>query len=266
MDIAAVDRSANAGSSLLHRSSASAKLAAVALLLVAVVASTNSMLLASVALALVSAALLARIPMRTFVTLALYPALFAGIFAFASAPTLLFAATVVLKAVAAALGAILLVMSTPYPAIFSRVQTFVPGLAGDSLLMTYRTFFLLAERFNNLVTAIRLRSSSRGRGSRAVLVRSVSSALGNTMLYAFDLAQRDYDVLQLRGYTGRLRSAPPARRSYGSDLSVLVIAAAVAATALLWRYGYQRLNPFSWLPLSVTAALLIFSAMWRWLK
>lgn len=265
MDITAIDRSAVTGTSLLHTASVGSKLAALSLVLATVVVSTNPLLLMTCALAISAAALLARVPFRLLVSLALYPGLFAALFAFASAPSMQAGVTIVLKAIVAASSVVLLVLSTPYPAVFSAVQRIVPSIVGDAMLMTYRSFFLLMDRFSHLLTAVRLRSAS-GRGRLVTRTRAVSSALANTLLYAFDLAERDYDVLYLRGYSGRLRSAPPRRHGYRGDTLTLAGATALSAIAGVWRFGSSSLDPYSWIPLASSALILSGAAIWRWAR
>lgn len=264
MDITGIDRSAVSGTSVLHRAAPGAKLTALALVLVAVTTSSNALVLAAVAVALVAGVAGARLDLRLALGLATYPALFAAVFAFASAPSASDAVTIVLKAVTAALAAVVLVLTTPYPQIFSHVQRVLPGLAGDALLMTYRTFFLLAERFGNLLRAVRLRSGVvGGRSSLVRTVRVVGSALGSLVLYAVELAERDYDVLYVRGYEGRLRAAPPSRASLGASAFVLLAASLLAATGVMWRVAWVRLNPFSWLPMAAALLVLLIAIVWR---
>lgn len=264
MDITAIDRSALSVDSRLHGASAAAKLIALALVLLAVVASWNLLVLAALAVALIAALAAARLDLRLALGLAAYPALFAAVFAFASAPGPMAGAVIVLKAVVAALGAVTLVLSTPYPQIFAPVQRIMPGLAGDALLMTYRTFFLLAERFGDMLRAVRLRSGAPRGGTGVVRsARIVGSALGSLVLYAIELAERDYDVLYVRGYAGNLRAAPRERRSPADDALVICAALVLASTAVLWRIGWAALNPFSWLPLAIALVLLGAATAWR---
>lgn len=266
MDITAIDRSATSGRSLLHDASADAKLAGVVLLIAGVIASFNALVLLGAALVLVAAAVATRLDLRLTLGLALYPALFAALFAFASASSVGMVAVIVLKAVTAALCAVVLILTTPYPAVFSRIQRILPGIAGDALLMTYRTFFLLAERFGNMLRAVRLRSMTTGRLGPLKSARAVGTALGNLVLYAVDLAERDYDVMRLRGYSGRLRVGPGRNRSVRADATVLLIAALVAATGIAWRLQWRALNPYSWLPTAIALAVLAVALIWRWAR
>lgn len=262
MDVRAIDLCATTGRSRLHGASAHAKLLAFALVLAAVVLQSNVFVVAAVMLVLVSLAVGMRLPLRRVLGLAAYPAVFSIVFALAAAPDALTGALFVTRAVTASLGAILLVFVTPYPQIFAPVQRVLPEVVGDALLMTYRSLFLLAEKFERLRIAIRLRSGlTRGHPVRAA--RASASALGSLVLYAFDLSQREYDVMRIRGYESRLRVTLPRSVSPVFDGALVGGAALVFCAALSFRLAWATLTPFSWLlPVAALLALLATVA-WR---
>lgn len=245
MDIGVVDRSATSGSGWLHRVSPVAKLVAFVLVLVTVIISWNLFAVLALLMTLVAVLAYARVRLRPSLTLAAYPGVFALIFAFASAPDALTATVIIAKAVCAGLSAVSVVMTTPYPQIFSPVQRIVPGIVGDALLMTYRSTFLLLGKFDRLLRAVRLRAGIRGKHP-VRSARSSVQALGALMLYSFDLAQRDYDIMRIRGYSGRLRSNPPRGTRLSLDLGVVAGAVAILAVAGIWRLDAADLNPYSW--------------------
>lgn len=250
MDIAVVDRSAVSGDSALHGAATGAKLVAFSLVLAAVVVSTNLLVVLAIAIALLAAVAALRLPARHMLPLAAYPAVFAAVFAFASAPDALAAALIVAKAVTAALAAVTLMFTTPYPQVFAALQRVTPGLVGDTLLMTYRAIFILADKFGDLTRAVRLRAGlSKGHPVRAA--RATTRALGGLLLYSLDLAQREYDVLVLRGYTGRLRVAVRPSRSPAADSATLIVSLALLGVATLWRVYWIRFIDYSWIPLAV---------------
>lgn len=261
MDITVIDRSATTLFTPLHRARPVAKLIAFALVLTAVIVSWNSLVLTATLLVLAAVVVATGLDVRLALGLAAYPALFAAVFAFASAPSVAIAVTIVLKAMAAALAAVLLTLTTPYPLLFSTVQRFTPALVGDALLMTYRAIFLLANRFAEMLRIIRLRSPRRP--GLAVRARSFSSALGNLLLYSLDLAQRDYDIMRVRGYSGRLRARPHAVYDVRAEAGLIAAATLLAATGLVWRLGWERLNPYSWLPFAAAVAVLGMAVLWR---
>jgi energy-coupling factor transporter transmembrane protein EcfT len=263
MNIAVIDHSATSGTSWLHRISPKTKLVAFALVLAAVVTSWNLLIVASLVVMLASAVFSAGLRARLAFGLAAYPGLFALIFALASAPDLITGFVIVLKAVTAALGAVTVVLTTPYPQVFAPVQRIVPGVVGDSLLMTYRATFLLLEKFANLLRAMKLRAGIAGvhpvKGARMT-----TRALGGLLLYSFDLSQHDYDIMRLRGYEGRLRARLPRSSLPAADAALLALTTMTLATSVLWRVAWQTLNPFSWLPLGGALVLLVVALIARW--
>ncbi|MDI6711951.1 MAG: CbiQ family ECF transporter T component [Anaerosomatales bacterium] len=264
MDVRLVDTVATSGSSPLHRASPRTKAAAAALVIASAAVTTNLFVCTGVALAVVAAAVLSRIPLRPYLSLAGYPAVFAALFAWASAPDALSGALIVSKAVTAALAVVLLLFTTPYPQVFASLQRTLPGLVGDALFMTYRAIFVLGEKLDDLIVAARLRSGAGRHPIRSA--RATVRALGNLVLYAFDLAQREYDILALRGYSGRL--AVPVRRSAAPAVDALALAAGTAAlaAALAWRVAWRDLLPYSWMPLAAAAALLVAALVVRFAR
>lgn len=258
MDIGAVDRSATSDIGWLHRVSPVAKLIAFVLLIASVIVTWNVLLALGLFLALFAAAVTARLDLRLTLSLAAYPALFALIFALASAPDLLYGTVIVLKAVTAGLSAVIVILTTPYPQVFAPVQRVVPGIVGDALLMTYRSTFLLLGKFGNLLRAVKLRAGLRGRHP-VLAARAVTQALGGLLLYSMDLSEREYDIMRVRGYSGRLRVRLPKSRSRLADAALVSAAALALAISVVWRLGWVELNPYSWL-LPIPALLLLAGA------
>jgi energy-coupling factor transporter transmembrane protein EcfT len=262
MDIRVVDTSAVMGASPAHRAAPWAKIAGFGLVVAAVVFSTNVLVVAGMALALAAAVPAWRLPGRAVFSLAAYPGIFAALFAFAAAPDVLVGSLFVAKAVTAALAALLLIFTTPYPQVFAPLQAVVPSVVGDAMLMTYRSLFLLADKFGHLLTAIRLRSGlAKGHPVRAA--RATASALGGLLLYSIDLSQREYDVLRVRGYGRRLRVKLPHGDSAAGGW-LLAAAMAMFGVSLAVRLAYVALNPYSWIVPLVSLALLVTVALYRW--
>ncbi len=260
MHIGRIDGSATLGDSWLHRVSPISKLLAFAAVLAAVIVSWNVLVVGSLTIALVAVAVSARLDGKLAASLAVYPAIFALVFAFSAATSVLGGVVIVLKATTAALGAVIVVLTTPYPYVFAPLQRIVPGIVGDALLMTYRSLFLMLEKFGNLLTAAKLRSGLRV-GHPVRSARATTRALGGLLLYAFDLSQRSYDIMRMRGYEGRLRVSMPRSASRPTDAALLAGAAALLAVSVTWRLEWQALNPFSWIVpvvpvLALVAALL----------
>lgn len=260
MHIGSVDESATLGRSWIHTASPITKLSAFALILAATVVSWNLLVLAGLLILLVAVATTARLKPGLAYTLAAYPALFAGVFAFASAPDVLTGLVIIMKAAVAGLAAVSVILTTPYPQVFAPIQRIVPGIVGDALLMTYRSTFLLLDKFANLLTAIRLRAGLRG-GHPVRTARATSQALGGLLLYSFDLSQRDYDVMRLRGYQDRLKTSLPRSTAPIHDAFLVVAAALALATSVLWRIAAATLNPFSWIVLFLPLVALVAAVL-----
>ncbi len=263
MHIGRIDESATLGDSWLHRASPVSKLVAFALLLAAVIASWNVLLVTSLTLSLAAVAASARLRPRLVLGLASYPAVFALVFAFSASTSVLGGVTIVLKAVTAAFGAVIVVLTTPYPYVFAPIQRIVPRIVGDALLMTYRSLFLLLEKFGNLLTAARLRAGlATGHPIRSA--RATTSALGGLLLYSIDLSQRSYDVMRVRGYQGRLRVPLPRSGAPLTDAMLIGGALVLLAVSAAWRFEWQALNPYSWIlpimPAFAFAAALLSKA------
>lgn len=256
MHIGAIDGSATLGTSWLHGTAPVAKLLAFALVLAAVIVSWNVLVVASIAIALVAVVVSARLPGRLAFGLAAYPSLFALVFAASSAPDVWTGTVIVLKAVTAALAAVTVVLSTPYPQIFAPVQRITPSLVGDALLMTYRSTFLMLDKFESLLRAVRLRSGF-SKGSPLEAARAASRALGGLLLYSLDLSQRDYDIMRVRGYDERLRVVLPRGESGVRDVVLVIGSALLLGASALWRVGASTLNPYSWIVPLAPAALLV---------
>lgn len=262
MDVRAIDLSATSGTSRLHAASATAKLLAFGGMLTAIVIQQNVLVLVAFALMLAALAVGSRLPLRAVFGLAAYPALFAVVFAFAAAPDALAGTVLVVRAVTAALAAIVLVFVTPYPQLFAPLQRVVPEIVGDALLMTYRSLFLLAEKFEHLRLAVRLRSGL-SRGDPLLAARASVSALGSLVLYALDLSQREYDVLRVRGYEGGLRVSPAPATNRTFDASLLTGAVAMVAASSAFRFTGAALTPYSWIPAVMALLLVLTTLAWR---
>ncbi len=265
MDIARVDSSATRGTSALHRAVPGAKLAAFVLVLAATIVSANVLMVAGIALALVAVIVALRLPWRPMLVLALYPGIFAAIYAFAAATDALSAALIISRAITTALVAILMMFTTPYPQVFAPIQRVLPSVIGDALLMTYRSLFLLLEKFGHTLTAVKLRAGIVGVNpvrSAATITRS----LGGVLLYSIDLSQRTHDVMYLRGYDGRLAVTPQPSTSARLDAGVVVVGALTCATAVAWRIWWPVLNPYAWIPLLLSLALLVAALLGQALR
>jgi energy-coupling factor transporter transmembrane protein EcfT len=245
MDVTALDRSAVLGDSLLHRAAPTTKLVAAGMLIAATITTADPLVTGGIALSLIGVATLLRLPLKTVLALALYAGIFAAVFAFGAAPGPVTATLFVLKAISSALVVVTLMMTTPYPQVFAPLQRALPTVVGDALLMTYRSLFLLAEKFSDLLRAVRLRAGLRAR-QPVRSAQATTRALGGLLLYSLDLAQREYDILRLRGYERGFRVASRSGADGTAGTATLMYAVVVLGAALAFRL-VPELRGYSWL-------------------
>jgi energy-coupling factor transporter transmembrane protein EcfT len=245
--VALIDFWATSGRSWLHRASPLAKWSIIAAAVAVAILSRQpySLLLAYVALLL--AALSARLPWRPLVLGSLLPAPLFGIYAISQwqgnwEPI----ATLLGKGMVTALAGLLIAATTPYPDLLAPLTRVLPPVIADSLVLTYRSIFILASQAEGLVVTIRARGGLprrpasdvfpwKARGTtlgRRLDVVATGSALA--LLRGVDLSNRLYDVMRLRGYTGRL--APSRTLALQpADWRVAVLTIAVVAPAIAAR-------------------------------
>ncbi len=241
MDIAAIDYWANSGNSFLHRSSALGKgLAALAFVAATVMASSPFLLLA-IYLLLAAGVFASRLPARRLFSIAAYPTLFALLFVASRwNGGLATPALILLKTLTAAQAMVLLIATTPYPDLFAALGRVTPGLLGDGLFVTYRSFFILLREMGRMLTALRLRGGMRPRQFASNL-GNLSRALGMLLVRAVDLSEKLYAVLRIRGYRGRLVTGSRWHTMSGNDLFPLAAGVAALGLALL-----AALSPALW--------------------
>ena len=255
MDVATVDLWSTSGDSYLHRATPTAKVLAATLLLAAVVVVQNLLIVAAIFVLVLALARRSGLPLGKLLLGALYPAIFAVLFAVAQFNGgFIVPLTIIAKAVTAASVVLLLIATTPYPRLFAVFALVLPSVVVDVLYTTYRSVFILLRCLGDSFTALRLRGGLTGHGLLR-RGRNVAAALALSVLHAFEISERTYAVMQLRGYSGRISGERPGRPTV-SDLPLLAVAAVVAAVAGAWRYGWRSLNPYSWLPAAVALLAL----------
>jgi cobalt/nickel transport system permease protein len=246
MDIAVIDYWATGRTSYLHRASAPAKLLAAGLTLAAVIISNDPFVLLAIYLTAAAAIAATGLPAWRIVGLAAYPVVFALLFALSRWDGSLYTpAVIIFKALAAALAVVSVIVTTPYPQVFSVLRTLLPSIVADGLFLTYRALFILLGLLDDLLIALRLRGGlSRRRYIQNM--RNLSMGLGLLLVRALALAERLYDVMRVRGYAGRLASADGWRRFRPPDLVPLGGSAVLLATALALRLvpALQQFNGY----------------------
>jgi len=205
MRLTDIDRSAtSARGGWLHRAPVVIKLLGLAAVIACAIISWNPWVLAGLACVVLALGLSARLRPRLLIGLAAYPLVFSILLVITLRPGWMLTAILLLKTFCTALAAVSLVLSTPYPRIFAVTGRVLPQMLNDSLLMAYRSLFILGDLLGNLLTALRLRGGLSWRHP-LTLMRNLGGLFGALMVMALDLAEHDYEVLGLRGYDGDLR-------------------------------------------------------------
>ena len=265
MDVSSIDYYANHGTSFLHRARALSKIVFDALVIAAVVISDSFYLLLAVYISLFTVVIWTRLPVLKIAAIAAYPAIFAVIFAAASwNGSWLNAGVIVLKALSAALAMVILIVTTPYPDIFSTIGPVLPKIVTEGLFLTYRSLFVLLELTDNLVKGLRVRGGlTHGRYVKNIV--NFSSGIGLLLVRGLDLSEKYYGVLKVRGYSGRISGGARDDRTGAYDLTalligVLIFGASVAVKTYGGISGHQAYIPAaSLLILIASAAYAIFS-------
>lgn len=200
---AQVDHMASAGGTVWHRASAVTKLVATAAIVGGAVFSGSWIALALLLATAAALALTARIPLKLLGAAAAAPLVFALIVVAARWDGQVASAVLLLvRPMVASVTALWLVGTTPYPDLFAPLSRLLPRVVGDSLFLTYRAVFTLLARVERLWKALFLRGALQGPvRSRA---HRMGEAVGTVVLYGFERSQRLYQVMHLRGHSGRI--------------------------------------------------------------
>ena len=200
---AQVDYLASAGRSPWHRASAVTKLATALAMIAAAVFVPGWVVLAALLVTALALALTAQLPLRLVGAAAATPLVFALVFVAAGWRGGPGGALVLgMRPMVASLAALWLVGTTPYPDLFAPLSRLMPRAAGDSLFLTYRAVFALLGRVERLWRALFLRGAMQGPVRRRG--RLMGEAVGTVVLYGFERSHRLYQVMHLRGHSGRI--------------------------------------------------------------
>jgi cobalt/nickel transport system permease protein len=236
--LAQVDYLACAGGTVWHRASAVVKLGAAMLLVGAAVFVPGWPALSVLLVTAIVLVLTARLPLRLLLAAATTPIVFALVIVVASwngEPSR--AATLIARPVVAGIVALWLVGTTPYPDLFAPLSRVLPRAVGDGLFLTYRAVFTLLARIERLWKALFLRGALQGPLRRRAGM--MGEAVGTVVLYGFERSHRLYQVMHLRGHSGRIcgcRHWLELRREDAWVIGTLVVAlaASVVLTGIFW--------------------------------
>lgn len=218
MDIALIDYYANHGESFLHSAGAPSKLLFSALVIASVVITEEFYLLLAIYLSLISMAVWTRLTVTKIITIAAYPAIFALLFVILTWDgSLLRAWVIMLKALTAALTMVILIVTTPYPDVFKTLKPILPGIIHDGLYLTYRSLFVLLEMTDELVKGLKVRGGLTKR-KYFTNIANFSSGIGLVLIKGFDITEKYYGVMKVRGYTGKIAGDKKCGRFSSDDL------------------------------------------------
>jgi energy-coupling factor transporter transmembrane protein EcfT len=203
MDVARIDHWAASGSGPLHRASPLAKTVFLLFVVAAAVVSRNPYPLAASYVLLIAVTALSGLPWPRVAVLSWYAAVFALLYSFSIRGGLELRALYIVKAITPSCAMLMLIVSTPYPKIFSLLSTVLPEVIAAGLFMTYRTLFILLDMMDNFGAAIRLRGGFSP-GSLRKNGANISKGIAMLLVRAVERASSLYAVMVVRGYSGSM--------------------------------------------------------------
>ena len=204
MDLYYIDFISVSGRSWLHKVPAGIKMPALVAIIAVLLAFESLPIEAGIVIGILAMALSARIPMRLYLPLMLYPVVFLVIL-FLSIEGLTWYATGVigLRVLALTGSVVLFLMTTSYPKIFGTLSRVLPSFLVAALFFTYRSIFLIADSIVNVRIAMHLRGGIDWKHPVATL-RHFGMALGHIMVHSIDMSRRMADSLAVRGFANRI--------------------------------------------------------------
>ena len=162
-----------------------------------------------------------------------YSALFAILYAISFRGGGWLAALFIVKAITPSFAMLMLIVSTPYPRIFSLFSALLPEILAAGLFMTYRTLFILLDMMDSFAAAIRLRGGFSP-GSLYKNSANISKGIGMLLVRAVERSSRLYAVMVVRGYSGSMAEKGTVRFQQ-EDWLPLGTGTAVLALVLVWK-------------------------------
>ena len=204
MNLYYLDYLAVSGRSWLHHVPAWVKLLTL-LIIIGVVLTLQRWPLSAVVLAgMLALAISARLPLRTFIALTVYPLIFLLLlFLSVKHLTVGTAIPLLLRVLAITASVILVLLTTSYPAIFKALGRVLPGELVTTLFFTYRALFILSTSFDNARTALHLRGGIDWLHPVNTL-KNLGTALAHVLVHAIELSQRMAENLVVRGFQNRI--------------------------------------------------------------
>lgn len=207
MNIANIDNISVNGKTKIHKSGAASKIIFAALLISGFLASSELNELIFLLIIILTLAVISKIPFKLALNLLMYPLFFSAFFAFLLIrESSLAGIFIMLKASGAAFTLIWLILTTPYIDVFSFLNKIFPSVIVDILFFTYRSFFILLEKLENIFKSIKLKGGYHLFDILSNL-KNIAGIIGLLIIHSFEMSERMYKIYTLRGYDGKLPSS-----------------------------------------------------------
>ncbi len=203
MQLSYLDYSAVEGKSWLHRLPTAVKMAGAVFSLGGVVVLRSVPCLLGLYILLLVLFAVSRVPRAIFL-LTLYPLVFAFLFVFVSGFQIGFILLIFLKVLSGSTSVVLLLATTPYPAVFRVLGKVLPSLFVTALFLTYRSVFILLDILEETQHALYLRGGFQWKHPWRSVV-NIANAFGHLILKGIDASERMYESMVLRGFEGKIR-------------------------------------------------------------
>jgi cobalt/nickel transport system permease protein len=253
LDITRIDYWATSGKSVIHKSSPISKVLATAMVIASVIITRDLGLLTGLYLTVLMTVRFSMLPARYVIAISLLPAAFTILYALSlTSGGWMLPVTIMLKAITAASAMILLISTTPFTEVINLAGRWMPQVIKDGIFMTYRSFFILLGLMNNFLIALRLRGGLRPR--RLISnTRNMAAGVGMLFILAYEKSQMLYDVMAIRGYSGKLSAERGLGRLSLHDLPYLLVTAAFLLVAAF------KKSPLSSRDLAIFLIILLVS-------
>lgn len=196
MNLATVDNLAVNHRCWLQHCSPLAKLLLVAAILALLLTTLSLQFVLLTACLVAAVAISNRLPLAQLAALSAVPMLLASLYAYSLGDWQL-GWLIVGRAGTAAATVVAVAMTTPPLKLLTLLAWPLPGVLGEVMYFAYRSLFLLTGGVSASLAAVRLR---RGREKLSFSrLRVMGQVIGMSVIRAWDLAGRQYDLLRLRG-------------------------------------------------------------------
>lgn len=235
MHLAEIDYISNNGRSLLHRCNIFTKFILVLSLLVSFLITNSFEKLLGLISVVIILFIIGKVPFKKIAHLSIYPVFFSLIFAFIiSRQSWVMGVVIILRALGAALTMLFLITTTPYVDVFAFLSLFMPSLLVDIFIFTYRSFFILIEKVENLLKNIRLKG---GYSPINIIknLKNIAGAMGVLIIHSFEMSERMYKIYTLRGYNGRIPLYVELFPLKALDISIIILSLIIlVGTVIPW--------------------------------